>query len=200
MVTPARAASSSPDPAAFATEVAAFLVALRGVDTTGGPAPGAHSFLRGGPLSSLDDQTRRIVAALDATIDAAAVSAVWDDALDATFDGPATWVHGDIAGSNLLVVDRRLSAVIDFGCCAVGDPACDLAIAWQSFHGVGRQAFRDAVGVDDAMWERGRAWALWKALIDVPAESHGETQAWRRMGWRISAREVVAEVVADASA
>lgn len=188
------------DLSVFASDVARFLAALRDVDPVGGPRPGLHSWFRGGPLSTLDGPTRRVVAALDGTIDRTAVSAVWDGALDATTEGPDTWVHGDVTGSNLLVVDGHLSAVIDFGCCAVGDPACDVAIAWTLFHGESRRAFRAAIGVDDATWERGRGWALWKALIDVPAELDGETEAWRRMGWRVSALGVVAEVLADAPA
>ena len=39
-------------------------------------------------------------------------------------------VHGDITGTNLVVRDGRLAGVVDFGCSAYGDPACDLTIAW----------------------------------------------------------------------
>ena len=66
---------------------------------------------------------------------------------------------------NLLLNDGRLSAVIDFGQVAVGDPACDLAIAWTLLDGESRTVFRSALGLDSATWHRGRAWALWKALI-----------------------------------
>jgi aminoglycoside phosphotransferase (APT) family kinase protein len=77
------------------------------------------------------------------------------------------WIHGDVAPSNLLVRDGRLAAVIDFGCSGVGDPACDLTIAWTLFNGTGRKAFRQAMAMDDATWARARGWALWKALIVV---------------------------------
>lgn len=44
------------------------------------------------------------------------------------------WFHGDVAAGNLLIGgDGRLAAVIDFGLCGVGDPACDLTIAWTMF-------------------------------------------------------------------
>jgi aminoglycoside phosphotransferase (APT) family kinase protein len=75
------------------------------------------------------------------------------------------WFHGDIASGNLLVVDGKLSAVIDFGTSGVGDPACDLVIAWGMFAGESREAFRDAVGQDAGAWARARGWALWKALL-----------------------------------
>jgi aminoglycoside phosphotransferase (APT) family kinase protein len=61
--------------------------------------------------------------------------------------------------------DQALSAVIDFGTCGVGDPACDLAIAWTMLTGESRAAFRDRLAVDDATWLRGQGWALWKALV-----------------------------------
>jgi aminoglycoside phosphotransferase (APT) family kinase protein len=81
------------------------------------------------------------------------------------------WVHGDVAANNLLVREGRLCAVIDFGTCAVGDPACDTVLAWTFLDGVGRRAFRDRLPVDDETWVRGRGWAVWKAVI---------TLAWNR--------------------
>ena len=100
-------------------------------------------------------------------IDTAAVEALWNDALAASWHGPPVWFHGDVAAGNLLVVAGRLSAVIDFGTCGVGDPACDLVIAWTLFTGDSRTAFRAAVDLDPAMWARARGWALWKALISL---------------------------------
>ncbi len=55
------------------------------------------------------------------------------------------WFHGDIAPGNLLVRDGELAAVIDFGTSGVGDPACDLVIAWAFFHGAARAPFLEAV-------------------------------------------------------
>jgi aminoglycoside phosphotransferase (APT) family kinase protein len=66
---------------------------------------------------------------------------------------------------NLLVADGKLTAVIDFGTCGVGDPACDLVIAWTMFSGDSRRAFRRAVDLDGDTWARARGWALWKALL-----------------------------------
>lgn len=92
---------------------------------------------------------------------------VWEDAVGATWLGDPVWFHGDVAGGNLLVRDGRLAAVIDFGTSGVGDPACDVVVAWTLLDGPARQAFRDALGVDGATWSRGRGWALWKALITL---------------------------------
>jgi aminoglycoside phosphotransferase (APT) family kinase protein len=149
----------------FAIALAEFLVALQRIDPTGGPPPGPSNFYRGGPLSIYDTETRQAIAALDGRIDTAAATAAWESALDATWHGSPVWLHGDISTGNLLVQNGRLSAVIDFGTLAVGDPACDLAIAWTLFDGDSRNAFRAALGLDDATWARGRGWTLWKALI-----------------------------------
>lgn len=150
----------------FAAELGQFLVALQGIDPTGGPPPGPHNFYRGGPLTICDSDSRAAIATLDGIIDTEAANTVWRAALSAPWHGPAVWLHGDVAAGNLLVNEGRLSAVIDFGCSGVGDPACDLTIAWTLFRGESREAFRAALPVDST-WARGRGWALWKALITL---------------------------------
>lgn len=54
----------------------------------------------------------------------------------------------------------RLAAVLDFGALSVGDPAVDLVVAWEVLDPPSREIFRRKLGVDDATWLRGRAWAL----------------------------------------
>jgi aminoglycoside phosphotransferase (APT) family kinase protein len=149
----------------FASTLAEFLVALQRIDAGGGPPPGPHNFYRGGLLTTYDAEARQAIAALDGSIDVDAVTAVWDAALVAAWHGSPVWVHGDVAAENLLVVGGQLSAVIDFGSLGVGDPACDLSIAWTFFGGESRNAFRAALPLDGATWARGRGWTLWKALI-----------------------------------
>lgn len=155
------------DLAQFAAGLAKFLVALQGIDASEGPPAGPHSFYRGAPLSVYDADTQRSLALLAGEIDTDAAQAVWDEALRTTWDGPPVWFHGDVAAGNLLVRDGELSAVIDFGCTGVGDPACDLAIAWTLFSGESRAAFRAGLPLDEGTWARGRGWALWKALITL---------------------------------
>jgi len=151
----------------FASALAGFLKALQRIDPAGGPVPGGHNFYRGGPLTVYDAETRQALAALEGSIDTEAASAVWEEALDATWHGPPVWLHGDVAAGNLLVEGGRLCAVIDFGTSGVGDPACDLAISWTLLRGESRNAFRAALGLADATWARGRGWTLWKALITL---------------------------------
>ena len=129
-----------------------------------------------------------------------AATEVWEAALAATWRGPAVWIHGDVTAANLLVVDGHLSAVIDFGCSAVGDPACDLTIAWTFFSGGGRAAFRNRLPLDEGTCARGRGWALWKALITLVAlqvDGADRDSAALRFGWRLSSRQVIEEVLAD---
>jgi aminoglycoside phosphotransferase (APT) family kinase protein len=153
----------------FAAAVAEFIVALQRVDATGGPRAGAHSFYRGASPAHYDEETRRSLAVLDGRIDTGRATAVWDAAVAAPWEGPPVWFHGDVAAGNLLIQDGRLTAVIDFGPSGVGDPACDLVIAWTMFSGESRETFRRAVGQDPATWARARGWALWKALIGLAA-------------------------------
>lgn len=149
----------------FARDLAVFLKALHRADAMGGPEAGRHSFFRGGPLSTYDSETRDAVAKLGDRVDGAACLTLWDAALATNWEHAPVWVHGDYAAGNLLVRDGQLSAVIDFGSCSVGDPACDLAIAWTFLAGEDREAFRAALPLDPGTWTRGRAWTLWKALI-----------------------------------
>ncbi|MEA2350763.1 MAG: hypothetical protein QOG86_1704 [Thermoleophilaceae bacterium] len=185
-------------PYAAAVDLAAFVTALRGVDATGGPPPGEHNFGRGAPLAQRDGSVRDALAALDGpvdgAVDTAAIRVEWDTALRApVWDGAPVWVHGDLSPGNLLARDGRLSAVIDFGGLGVGDPACDLLVAWSLFGAEARQEFRDALGVDDASWARGRGWALSVAVIALPYYLRTNPMIVR------DSRHTIAAVLADAA-
>jgi len=183
------------DLTAFATAVAGFLAALRRVDATGGPGPGEHNFFRGGPLTTYAEETVEAIAALGGEIDGEAAMRVWEDAVAARWEGDPVWFHGDVATGNLLVRDGRLAAVIDFGTSGVGDPSCDMVIAWTLFEGASRAAFRSTLGVDDATWSRGRGWALWKALITLV----GHLREGNTKGEALARRDID-RVVADHAA
>jgi len=156
----------------FARDLAGFLGVLQAIDGGDGPAAGRHNFWRGGPVSTYDGGTRQAITKLAREIDTDAATEVWETALASHWDKPPVWIHGDVAAGNLLVRDGRLCAVIDFGTCGVGDPACDLYIAWTFLDAWSRDVFRRTLGLDDATWQRGRGWTLWKALI-LRAE-HGD--------------------------
>lgn len=154
------------DLAQAAADLAGFIAALQRVDPTDGPPPGEHNSFRGVPLATRDEATRAAIASLGATIDADAVTGAWEAALSAPeWNRPPVWVHGDLDARNLLVERGRLSAVIDFGCLGVGDPACDVMVAWKVLSAHTRESFRTALSVDEATWARSRGWALSQALI-----------------------------------
>lgn len=153
------------DMARFGTEMARFLKALQAIDTNGAPPAGAQNFHRGGSLGFYDADTRDYIVGLGDRIDQAAAFALWEKALASRWPHDPVWIHGDIAVGNLLVSGGALSAVIDFGGCAIGDPACDLVIAWLFMDETARSAFRQGLGLDDATWARARGWAMWKALF-----------------------------------
>jgi aminoglycoside phosphotransferase (APT) family kinase protein len=175
----------------FATDLAEFLAALYRIGPAGGPPPGKHNFFRGGPLSIYDVETREAITALDKEIDTQGPNEVWEAALAATWNGSPVWVHGDVNATNLLVADGRLSAVIDFGCSGVGDPACDLTIAWTFLFGEGRETFQGRLPMDNATWARSRGWALWKALITLVGALKTNQQEAEKV------RRVVDDVVAE---
>lgn len=177
------------DAVALAAELGRFVATLHRIELADGPPAS-----RGVPLRERDAPTREAMDALQGTIDTAAVASAWEAALQAeAWPSPPVWVHGDISPGNVLVVDGRLSAVIDFGGVGLGDPACDLIVAWNLLPADTRSTFREAAGADDATWERGRGWALSVALIQLPY------YARRNPPLAANARHVIGEVLADHS-
>lgn len=164
-----------------AHDLARFLDALWRIDPTGGPPPGAHNYFRGLPLARRDEQTRAAIATLHTMLDGglenglhldldlSAAAEAWDASLKApVWDRPPVWIHGDLVPLNMLVHEGQLSAVIDWGGLAVGDPACDLMVAWRLLTAESREVLRGELAIDDAAWARGRGWALSTALIALP--------------------------------
>jgi aminoglycoside phosphotransferase (APT) family kinase protein len=171
----------------LAVDLASFLTALQRIDPTGGPLAA-----RGGPLATRDGATRTAIDALRGEVDTDAVTAAWEAALQvAPSTLPPCWVHADLSPGNVLLVHHRLGAVIDFSLMGLGDPACDLPIAWNLLPESVRDLFRTALEIDDATWMRGRGWALSIALIQLPYyRDTNPTLA-------ASARHVIREVLTD---
>jgi aminoglycoside phosphotransferase (APT) family kinase protein len=152
------------DPELLTHDLAAFIEALHKIDLPNGPISS-----RGVPLAKQDTETRKALKQLDGMIDVQTVTKRWESALQVPkWSKPPVWIHGDLSPGNLLIKNGRLSAVIDFGILGIGDPACDLIVAWNLLPASMRDAFRAQLGVDDATWERGRGWALSNALIALP--------------------------------
>lgn len=150
---------------AFAEEIANFLIELQKVDSSGGPPTGP--FKRGSSPRFYESQTREAIVALSDLIDVDGANATWEQAVVSDWSKMPVWVHGDFSSGNILVKDERLTAVIDFGSCCVGDPSCDLVIAWTLLTDSAREKFKAKLNLDRNTWARARGWALWKALITL---------------------------------
>ena len=171
----------------LARDVAAFIAALQRI----GPARAPAVMSRARPLNAHDAATRASLDQLDGEIDVPAATAAWERALQASaWTRPPVWVHGDLLAANLLVRDGRLAAVLDWGSCCAGDPACDLMIAWSLLAPV-RNELRAALDLDDATWQRGRGWALSQAVIALPYYKHTNPPM------AAHARSAIAGVLAD---
>lgn len=151
----------------FAEDCARFLKELHQIDTAKGPLAGPHNFYRGGALSVYNAETNAAISKLKGIIETEAVAAIWEHAISSQWVDDPVWVHGDFSVGNIIVRDGKLAAVIDFGGMGVGDPACDLVLAWTFLTRESRAIFKSQMDMDSNIWARASGWALWKALITL---------------------------------
>jgi len=152
----------------LAINLATFLNALRQVDVPMGAVDNPHlQSYRGEPLATMNQATRHNIERCrdlkDFDFDLDAAEQMWGEAMKLPGAADPTtprWYHGDLAAENLLVRDGALAAILDFGGLSVGDPTVDLVVAWEVLDPRARELFRRKIGVDEASWLRGRAWAL----------------------------------------
>jgi aminoglycoside phosphotransferase (APT) family kinase protein len=141
---------------AAAGAIAGFVLALQAVDPEGGP----RSF-RAESLRDRDPFVRHSIDAVADEYDVAVLTAEWEAALALPERAaPPVWIHADLHGANLLTTGGRIASVIDFGSAGLGDPAVEVLAAWDPFLEGARATYREALGVDDATWARGRGWAV----------------------------------------
>lgn len=161
------------DKSLFAHDLACFLISLHQCDSKNGTTPGLHNFYRGGDLSVYHDETLKAIDNQN-LFNKSKCLEYWLLGVNSRFNKEPVWIHGDVAVGNLLVRNGKLSAAIDFGNIAVGDPACDYVMAWTYFDHVSRLVFIRSLGLDKETIHRARAWALWKALISLNDSTHKE--------------------------
>ena len=151
----------------LALDLAGFLLELQSITRVAGPQPGQHNWWRGDHVSVYDCGAREQIAELAEIINATAALDLWERACATRWHHDPMWIHGDLAIGNILIDDGKLFAVIDFGGAAVGDPACDLTIAWTYFSDEAREVFMQKMNLDGDTWLRAGAWALWKATFEL---------------------------------
>ena len=182
---------------ALVTDLAAAVRGLRELDVPDQALDDpALRWYRAEPLAGIDEDFQIAVAECrslpDLDLDLDAALQVWDEALALDAADPGVhWLHGDLLAENVLVRDGRLSAVLDLGGLAVGDPTVDLVVAWELLDAAGRERFRALVDVDDAPWLRGRAWALAIAMLTFPY--YGSSMPQRCASRLVMARSVLAD-------
>jgi len=163
-----------------ARDLAALIGSMRQLDPAGAPQG------RGIPLAERDPEFRYWLERFDGD---PVVNAEWERALAAPpWEGEPVWHHGDLDARNWLVRDGRISGVIDWGAMGIGDPACDVMVAWKLHSAEARDAFHEALTVDDATWERARGWAVSQAVAILayytPASNptlYREAEAWLKL-------------------
>lgn len=156
-----------------ARDLAALIGALRAVPPEGAPRG------RGVPLAGRDRQVRPRLSQL--TVDPEVIIGLWDRALAApAWDGPPAWHHGDLDVRNWLVRDGRITGVIDWDTMGVGDPACDVMVAWKLHSTAARDTFREALPIDDATWERARGWVLSQSVMALTYYTPENTSVFYR--------------------
>jgi aminoglycoside phosphotransferase (APT) family kinase protein len=139
-----------------ARDLGALIESLQHISPVGAP-PG-----RGIPLAERDHEVRHWLARYRGS---PRITAEWERALSAPpWEGPPVWHHGDLDARNWLIRDGRISGVIDWELMGVGDPACDVMVAWKLHSSAARDAFREALATDDATWARARGWVLSQAV------------------------------------
>jgi len=160
----------------IAKQLANFLVSFQQLDAATGPTPGQHNFYRGAEFSHYGNEALSLVEQQLQSKRREQAETITQCALQSQWQKKPVWVHGDISPGNLLIRDNKLVAVIDFGCLGVGDPACDLMIAWTYFDARCRCAFKHNLSIDNQTWQRAKAWALWKCLQPTGPESQRREQ------------------------
>ena len=159
-----------------AVSLASFLKALHLKSTAGAPVAGPINKLRGIPLAEMSARTLSAIDIVSDEIDATAAVELWNEALAERYGAPPVWLHGDLKADNLLSVGGKLSGVIDWGLSAVGDPAADYATAWSWVQPSAREGFRNALGLSEGEWLRGKAWALYGAVIALSYYRGGKNE------------------------
>ena len=118
---------------------------------------------RGVPLATRAKRLGEHLRQLNGLVDGVAVLCLWEQVVSTSpWSGPPLWIHGDLHPGNLLVSGSTLSAVIDFGDLAAGDPATDLSVFWMlpSPQSTVASAREELNAIDNDTWIRARGWAL----------------------------------------
>ncbi len=167
------------------------------------PAPGdaPANPTRGIPLADLHHHfTSSWQAVLADDDNADAAREIWEKAVaEPVWDGPPTWLHGDLHPANVVVQEGTLAGVIDFGEMCAGDPATDLSAAWILLPAGTASRFFDAyANADEPTIARARAWAVLRAIHLISIGRNGRLGlAGGKPTWEPAGRAALERAVAE---
>jgi len=143
----------------LAKDLAQFLKEFESLDTTDGPV-----LEHGNQLRDYTHEINNVLAKMKSSKERTIANSIWNKALNTNWNQKPIWVHGDLAIGNILIENAKLEGIIDFSGLEVGDPACDLVIAWNLFDAESRAIFKKNMNLDKNTWIRAMGWCLWKTL------------------------------------
>jgi len=145
-------------------KLADFILNLRSISVAGAPKTA-----RGMPLLLRDNAVKKSLPLLSDDYDLKLLEKLWEDSLGAAlWSLDPLWLHGDLHEGNILVKEKELSAVLDFGLCGVGDPSCDLMAAWTLLDYESRREFFSLLKADSDSIRKARGWALSMGILGYP--------------------------------
>jgi len=151
----------------IAKQLANFINELHLIDIDKAPEAGKHNFYRGCPLDVYNDNHKENLNKIQNQINTKKALDIWQESLDSKWHKDPVWIHGDLAVGNILIKNKKINAIIDFGGMAIGDPACDLVLYWNFFNEESRSIFKSNLNLDQETWSRARGWAIWKACYEL---------------------------------
>lgn len=151
----------------IAKDLANFIKELHKIDVKDAPKAGVHNFCRGLHIEVYKEDAKENIQKLKNVIDGDKALLILEEAMNSRWEKELVWIHGDLAIGNILLKDKKINAVIDFGGMAAGDPACDLVLYWNLFTEKSAKIFKAELNLDQNTWKRAKAWALWKACFEI---------------------------------
>ncbi|MGB7485903.1 MAG: aminoglycoside phosphotransferase family protein [Phormidesmis sp.] len=99
------------------------------------PSTAPSNPFRGMSLLARSPQTQPVLESLEigTSLITPRIKQIWQQALEAPTTDEKRWLHGDLHPHNVLVKDKIISGVIDWGDMTSGDVATDLAAVWMLF-------------------------------------------------------------------
>jgi aminoglycoside phosphotransferase (APT) family kinase protein len=95
-----------------------------------------------------------------------AIKSAWLTAMAQPAALKSCWVAGDIHARNVLTLDGKISAFIDWGDMCIGDPASDLASIWALFaEPKARIEVISTYGMSDSLIIRALGWAIFYGVL-----------------------------------